>query len=221
MSVLHVVCRAQRGVTWESDTIFVSASWPAQRLNINTIALHQTKNAPSYIQGRVLDSWDDPERPSRKIFRALWFTSQATWPQPMCAGSLQYGTWSSSFPANPALLENIEDLIENDEEIASPDSLYVMAWQGVDSRVKIGRSRDPSARARRLSAGHPDVLCVIKTWQGMGYLERFVHDALSARRVQNGGSGREWFQINAQVAVCCIDIMTTSVVAVATILDVA
>jgi hypothetical protein len=92
-------------------------------------------------------------------------------------------------------------------DIASVDSLYVMVNQGDDSRVKVGRSSNPHARAQQLSAGHPERTVVFHVWPRKGLLERSVHGMLAPHRTQNGGSGQEWFNVEPNVAVTIINLL--------------
>ena len=215
-----------RGVTWENDSVFVSAAWVSSRPNVGWIALHETRNSPSYAQGRVIDSWYDPQRPGRKIFRASWIPTAAIWPQPMGSGVLQYGQPEVSFPtANDVqplheleVASNVVGDPQNSQtlavanlppQIVPVDSLYIMITQGNHSRVKVGRSHNPHARAQQLSAGHPELIVVFHVWPCQGPLERFVHERFAPLNVQNGGPGREWFNVNPDMAVTLINLLVS------------
>ena len=226
--VLHVICRDWSGVTWDSDSVFVSASWRSSRPNVDWIALPETRISPSYAQGRVIDSWCDPQRPKRKKFRASWIPTSAIWPQPMCSGVLQYGQPEVSFPTandvqplhelgvasnivdSPQVSQNLA-MANLPQQIMPADSLYVMITQGNHSRVKVGRSHNPHTRAQQLSAGHPELIVVFHVWPCRGPLERFVHDRFAPLNVQNGGPGREWFNVNSDMAVTLIDSLVSGI----------
>ena len=211
--VLHVICRNYSGVTWESDSIFVSASWISARPHVGWIALHEKKNSTSYAQGRVIDSWRDPQRPGRRVFRAAWTPTAAIWPHPRGSGGLQYGQPEISFPNTNVVhpLQNFEGPPNIVVHIAPVDSLYVMITQGNEFRVKIGRSQNPHARAQQLSAGHPELIVVFHVWACKGPLERFVQERLAPLRVQNGGPGQEWFNVSPTMAVTLINLLISAV----------
>lgn len=85
----------------------------------------------------------------------------------------------------------------------------IMITQGNHSRVKVGRSHNPHTRAQQLSAGHPELIVVFHVWPCRGPLERFVHDRFAPLNVQNGGPGREWFNVNSDMAVTLIDLLVS------------
>jgi len=217
--VLHIICGNNCGVNWESDSVFTFAPWVGTRNNVGWIALHEHRFAPSYVQGSVIASWVDPERPARKVFRVMWLSTSATWPRPIGSGILQYGRPEMSFPNADAFHPPLgfEDASSGGvgdrlpRVIVPVDSLYVMVTQGNDSRVTVGRSHNPTARAHQLSAGHPELIVVFHAWPRRGHLERFVHDRLMRLRLQNGGPGQEWFNVNANVAVMLIELLISVV----------
>ena len=71
--------------------------------------------------------------------------------------------------------------------------LYVAAYDHLpDGPFKIGRSGDAHRRLRDLEASHIFKVVVHATFPQRGCLERFVHERLSAYKVE-GYRTREWF----------------------------
>ena len=91
---------------------------------------------------------------------------------------------------------------ESDQEPDSdPGDLYVMRIAFDDDNrfgVKVGRSRDPDARARQLARSLPFSLEVLATFPGQGGREAEVHCRLA--RFRNSVS-REWFLLSPWIAV--------------------
>jgi hypothetical protein len=79
------------------------------------------------------------------------------------------------------------------------DSLYVMRTSFCAEYVKIGRSRDVTARAAALESGQNFRVEVLVVFPGKGHLEGSVHAHLDGRR-SHLGAGREWFAIPATEA---------------------
>ena len=79
------------------------------------------------------------------------------------------------------------------------DSLYVMRTSFDAEHVKIGRSRDVTARAAALETGQNFRVEVLVVFPGKGHLEGSVHAHLGGRRSRLG-PGREWFAIPATEA---------------------
>ena len=79
------------------------------------------------------------------------------------------------------------------------DSLYVMRTSFDALHVKIGRSRDVTARAAALESGQNFRVETIVVFPGKGHLETSVHAHLDGRR-SHLGAGREWFAIPATEA---------------------
>lgn len=151
----------------------------------------------------------------------------AIWPQPMCSGVLQYGQPEVSFP-NATNIQPLHELevasnVVGDAQVSAQtlatanlphqstpvDSLYVMITQGNHSCVKVGRSHNPHARAQQLSAGHPELIVVLHVWPCRGPLERFIHERFAPLNIQNGGPGREWFNVNPNVAITFINLLVS------------
>jgi hypothetical protein len=84
------------------------------------------------------------------------------------------------------------------------DILYVMRYSYRDDCVKIGRSDNPEKRRRTLEKGQPFHAEIVATFPGSGGLERAVHEALSAKRNEEG-AGREWFNVTATEAIAVIN----------------
>jgi hypothetical protein len=68
-----------------------------------------------------------------------------------------------------------------------------------DSRVKIGRSRDPSKRKLDLEVCQDFYIKIAATFPGCGDKEAEVHRALSSHRSVRG-AGVEWFSLSAEEA---------------------
>ena len=79
-------------------------------------------------------------------------------------------------------------------EIDGPDSLYVAHNPRIPGEVKIGRARNPFVRLATLSQAQNFHIHLIKSWQGLGYLESRLHAQFSDFRVPNC-PGREWFAL--------------------------
>ena len=79
------------------------------------------------------------------------------------------------------------------------DSLYVMRTSVDAEHVKIGRSRDVTARAAALESGQNFFVEVLVVFPRKGHLEGSVHAHLDGRRSRLG-AGREWFAIPATEA---------------------
>ncbi len=71
--------------------------------------------------------------------------------------------------------------------------LYIMAKSDDPGLFKIGRSDDPTRRAKDLEEGHPFRVTVAAVFVDAGHLERGIHSKLKACR-QLGGRGTEWFR---------------------------
>jgi Meiotically up-regulated gene 113 len=84
------------------------------------------------------------------------------------------------------------------------DTLYVIRYSYRDDCVKIGRSDNPERRRRTLESGQPFRAEIVATFPGSGGLESTVHEALSAKRNEDG-AGREWFNVTATEAIAVIN----------------
>jgi hypothetical protein len=80
-----------------------------------------------------------------------------------------------------------------------PDSLYIIENPRLPGEIKIGRSHDPDARARQLSAGQNFRLVVKRSYGEKGFLEKTLHHKLKHRRVEQG-AGVEWFKVSVDQA---------------------
>lgn len=82
--------------------------------------------------------------------------------------------------------------------VETPTSVYVMQWQ---NKVKIGISRDPSARLRQLQLANPGEVRLIhtrvfSTRPGAIKVERSLHKRFADHRLLG-----EWFSIPAERAI--------------------
>ena len=76
--------------------------------------------------------------------------------------------------------------------IDGPDSLHVAHNPRISGEMKIGRAKNPFMRLASLSQSQNFHIHLIKSWQGLGYLESRLHAQFSDFRVPNC-PGREWF----------------------------
>ena len=98
----------------------------------------------------------------------------------------------------PAESERVSEIDDPEREV-EPDSLYIMSNSWRADIVKIGRSSNPEDRARQMNTSHPFRLTIERSYGGMGFIEKTLHDRLKHRRVE-GGPGREWFTLSAAQA---------------------
>jgi prophage antirepressor-like protein len=82
---------------------------------------------------------------------------------------------------------NMDDSVEG-------DSLYIMRNTLIPHMIKLGRSINPTNRARDLSKSQPFHIVVCNQYDGYGFLEKRLHNKL-AIKCAVGGRGREWFTI--------------------------
>jgi hypothetical protein len=64
-----------------------------------------------------------------------------------------------------------------------------------DGEIKVGKSHDPTQRAKELGKSQNFRMEILKTYHCQGHLEAIVHKRLKARQVTLG-DGREWFRID-------------------------
>ena len=92
------------------------------------------------------------------------------------------------------------DAYEVKEEIfPDPDHLYIFMNPKISGEVKIGRSKDPTIRAKELSKSQNFSLVIHATYAGQGFLEALIHRRLQKIRVHDC-EGREWFHIDPETA---------------------
>ena len=65
--------------------------------------------------------------------------------------------------------------------------------------VKIGRTKNLSARVAKIEEGHNFRMKVLRVYRGLGNLEPLVHELLASRRA-SGGPGKEWFDVSFSTA---------------------
>ena len=64
VSEIHVICHSKKNVSGETATHFVSGWWKIKKEHIRTgvkFALHEHKNAQSYMQGELEDTNEEPD----------------------------------------------------------------------------------------------------------------------------------------------------------------
>ena len=89
------------------------------------------------------------------------------------------------------------------------DHLYLMRNSRFgDGEVKVGKSHDPTQRAKELSKSQNFRMDILKVYHCQGHLETIVHKRLKARQVTLG-DGREWYRIDVET----LDIIVQGVVA--------
>ena len=98
----------------------------------------------------------------------------------------------------PETPEDVSDNLMMVEEL-TPDSLYIIENPRLPGEIKIGRSHNPEARARQLSAGQNFRLVVKRSYGEKGFLEKTLHHKLKRRRVDQG-AGVEWFKVSVDQA---------------------
>ena len=91
-----------------------------------------------------------------------------------------------------------EEAVPNDTP-QGPDSLHVLTNPLIPGMVKVGRSHLPHERAKQLSVSQPFELVASYLYEGLGFLEPFLHRKLKPKQVQ-GGRGREWFRLEPEQA---------------------
>lgn len=91
----------------------------------------------------------------------------------------------------------------------SQDSLYVARYPWRSDILKIGRSENPEARMKQLTASHAFEMQLLAVFPGQGGIESKVHEAFAHRRNDEGG-GREWFHITLAEATSVISPLVTS-----------
>ena len=77
------------------------------------------------------------------------------------------------------------------------DDLYVMSNPRIPDEKKVGRSQDPTQRAKELQRSQNFRMVIHKTYHGQGHLEATVHRRLKARKVTEG-DGQEWFKVDLE-----------------------
>ena len=76
------------------------------------------------------------------------------------------------------------------------DHLYLMRNSRFgDGEIKVGKSHDPTQRAKELGKSQNFRMEILKTYHCQGHLAAIVHKRLKARQVTLG-DGREWFRID-------------------------
>ena len=70
------------------------------------------------------------------------------------------------------------------------DKLYIIQ-SDLTGMIKIGRSRHPQKRLKQLQTGNPNKLRLIKSFEGQGWREGFLHERLKEFRLEG-----EWFDYN-------------------------
>ena len=77
------------------------------------------------------------------------------------------------------------------------DDLYVMSNPRIPDEKKVGRSQDPTQRAKELQRSQNFRMVIHKTYHCQGHLEATVHKRLKARKVTEG-DGQEWFKVDLE-----------------------
>ena len=81
---------------------------------------------------------------------------------------------------------------------ADGDALYIMSNNRLPE-LKIGRSKNPYARANDLQSSQPFTIRVLAIWPTAGHLEPAVHTLLGKWRLRDV-AGREWFACSLEEA---------------------
>jgi hypothetical protein len=106
-----------------------------------------------------------------------------------------------------------DDLLEPPFEITDfvpqkKDDLYIMSNPRIPDEKKVGRSQDPTQRAKELQRSQNFRMVIHKTYHGQGHLEATVHKRLKARKVTEG-DGQEWFKVDLET----LDMIIVGVIA--------
>ena len=69
------------------------------------------------------------------------------------------------------------------------DALYFIQ-SSKTGMIKVGRSKNPDKRLKQLQTGNSNTLRLIASFDGLGWMERTVHNRLERWRTRQNG---EWF----------------------------
>ena len=83
------------------------------------------------------------------------------------------------------------------------EQLYLLSYPWPSSPIKVGRTRDVSARLSQLEGGHNFRLQLLAVFPGQGWAEHKVHALLSSYRATSG-RGQEWFQVTLAQALSAV-----------------
>ena len=104
--------------------------------------------------------------------------------------------------------EVVETLLPEPEQTQKKDHLYIMMNPKIPGELKVGRSHDPTERARALSKSQNFSMEILKVYHCQGYNESTVHKRLKIRNVTDG-DGQEWFKIDSMT----LDMIVQGVIA--------
>ena len=82
-----------------------------------------------------------------------------------------------------------------------PELLYVLSVDGDPTVCKIGRTNHIKKRLANLQAGAPGKLTVVKTWEGLAFMEKEILQALDSCTT----GGKEWRRSTPAAVVDLID----------------